>query len=135
MDEKDKILPHTNKADNILAIEHLTKRFGDFKAVDDISLSVNKGEIFGCIGPDGSGKTTLFRILVTLLLPDTGRAEVQGMDVVKDAIESSGGKIGVKTKRGKGCQFKISVSKSSSCFIISELRKSIVYFIDIFSLL
>jgi len=67
-----------------IIIENLSKSYKKVEAIKDISLSIDKGEIFGCIGPDGSGKTTLFRILVTLLLPDTGRAEVEGMDVVKD---------------------------------------------------
>jgi len=53
-------------------------------AVDDVSFSVNEGEIFGLIGPDGAGKTSLFRILTTLLLPDSGSASVAGFDVVKD---------------------------------------------------
>lgn len=53
-------------------------------AVDDVSLSINKGELFGLIGPDGAGKTSIFRILTTLLLPDGGRARVEGLDVEKD---------------------------------------------------
>ncbi|MEO1652064.1 MAG: ABC transporter ATP-binding protein, partial [Bacteroidota bacterium] len=56
---------------------------GQVRALNDISLSIEKGELFGLIGPDGAGKTSLFRILTTLLLPDTGRAEVAGYDVVK----------------------------------------------------
>lgn len=53
-------------------------------AVDDVSFSVEKGEIFGLIGPDGAGKSTIFRLLTTLLLPDSGTATVGGLDVVKD---------------------------------------------------
>ncbi len=53
-------------------------------AVDDVSFSVNKGELFGLIGPDGAGKTSIFRMLTTLLLPDGGTATVDGFDVVKD---------------------------------------------------
>ena len=53
-------------------------------AVDDVSLSINKGELFGLIGPDGAGKTSIFRILTTLLLPDGGAATVDGFDVIKD---------------------------------------------------
>jgi ABC-type multidrug transport system ATPase subunit len=53
-------------------------------AVDDISLTIEKGEIFGFIGPDGAGKTSLFRMLTTLLIPDKGKATVEGFDIVKD---------------------------------------------------
>jgi ABC-2 type transport system ATP-binding protein len=53
-------------------------------AVDDISFSIEKGELFGLIGPDGAGKTTIFRILTTLLLADKGTATVVGNDVVKE---------------------------------------------------
>jgi ABC-2 type transport system ATP-binding protein len=65
-------------------IEDLSKSYAKVDAIKDISLSVEKGEIFGFIGPDGAGKTTLFRILVTLLLPGSGKVSVEGFDVVKD---------------------------------------------------
>ncbi len=70
--------------EKMIKIEGVSKSYGAVKAVENISLSVNKGEIFGIIGPDGAGKTTLFRILTTLLLPDTGSATVAGLDVVRD---------------------------------------------------
>lgn len=57
---------------------------GEITAVNDVSFSVEKGELFGLIGPDGAGKTSIFRILTTLLLPDSGTASVNGFDVVKD---------------------------------------------------
>lgn len=57
---------------------------GTVQAVNDVSFHVNKGELFGLIGPDGAGKTSIFRILTTLLLPDGGTASVNGFDVVKD---------------------------------------------------
>lgn len=65
-------------------VQHLTKRFKETLALDDISFDVAKGELFGFIGPDGAGKTTLFRILTTLILADTGICSVEGLDVVKD---------------------------------------------------
>jgi ABC-2 type transport system ATP-binding protein len=64
----------------------ITKTYnkGAVLAVDDVSLTVNKGELFGLIGPDGAGKTSIFRMLTTLLLPDQGTASVNGFDVVTD---------------------------------------------------
>ncbi len=76
-------------------VQHLSKTYeeGRVKALSDISFEVEKGELFGIVGPDGAGKTTLFRILVTLLLADEGKAMVNGSDVVKDykAIRSKVG--------------------------------------------
>jgi ABC-type multidrug transport system ATPase subunit len=62
----------------------LTKRYGQVVALDAVSFDVAPGELFGFIGPDGAGKTTLFRLLVTLLVPDSGSASVLGDDVVRD---------------------------------------------------
>ena len=60
---------------------NITKRYGDKTALDDISFEVAKGELFGFIGPDGAGKTTLFRIITTLLLPDEGTIKVLDLDI------------------------------------------------------
>lgn len=68
----------------MIQISHISKSFGAVKALQDVSVEVAEGELFGLIGPDGAGKTTLFKILVTLLLPDAGRATVSDRDVVKD---------------------------------------------------
>jgi ABC-2 type transport system ATP-binding protein len=65
--------------------ENLTKRFGDFVAVDAISFSVEQGEVFGFLGPNGSGKSTTIRILCGLLMPTSGTAKVVGLDVVQQA--------------------------------------------------
>ncbi|HWV69501.1 ABC transporter ATP-binding protein [Chitinophaga sp.] len=72
-----------------VTLDHITKTYDEGKvlAVDDISLQVEEGELFGLIGPDGAGKTSLFRILTTLLLPDKGSATVRGYDCVKDYKE------------------------------------------------
>ncbi len=67
-----------------IKVENISKSFGKVKALDHISFEVERGELFGLIGPDGAGKTTLFRLLTTLLNPDEGRAEVDGFDIVKD---------------------------------------------------
>jgi len=65
-------------------VNTLTKHYGEVAALKETSFSVKKGELFGFIGPDGAGKTTLFRILATLLLADSGNATVEGYEVVKD---------------------------------------------------
>jgi ABC-2 type transport system ATP-binding protein len=65
-------------------LNNITKKYGPTVAVDNVSLSVNQGELFGLIGPDGAGKSSIFRVLTTLLLPDGGSATVDGYDVVKD---------------------------------------------------
>ncbi len=69
---------------NAIEIKNINKSFGDTQAVSDINFSVKKGELFGLIGPDGAGKSTLFKILTTLLIPDDGYASVSGFDSVKD---------------------------------------------------
>jgi ABC-2 type transport system ATP-binding protein len=65
-------------------VKHIVKKFDDFTAVDDISFSVRRGEIFGLLGPNGAGKSTLIRMLTTLIPPTSGTAEVDGIDVVGD---------------------------------------------------
>lgn len=69
----------------IIRTDGLTKQFGDFTAVDHVSLEVHAGEIVGYLGPNGSGKTTTIRMLLGLLLPSAGQATVLGKDVVRDA--------------------------------------------------
>jgi ABC-type multidrug transport system ATPase subunit len=69
-----------------IVITNISKSYDKAKALDNISFDVGEGELFGLIGPDGAGKTTLFRILTTLLLADEGEATVVGYDVVKDYI-------------------------------------------------
>jgi ABC-type multidrug transport system ATPase subunit len=71
---------------NTVCLKDITKTYNKGKtvAVDRVSLNINQGEIFGLIGPDGAGKTSIFRILTTVLLPDGGEASVVGLDVVKD---------------------------------------------------
>lgn len=69
-----------------IVIDNLSKSYGKVKALDNVSFSVRNGELFGLIGPDGAGKTTLFRLLTTLLTPDSGSAKVAGWDVVDDYL-------------------------------------------------
>jgi ABC-type multidrug transport system ATPase subunit len=68
----------------MIEVQNISKKYSNVQALQDISFSVEKGEIFGLIGPDGAGKTTLFRILTTLILADSGTATLNGWDVIKD---------------------------------------------------
>ncbi|WOF17135.1 ATP-binding cassette domain-containing protein [Methanoplanus sp. FWC-SCC4] len=67
-----------------VSVENLTKKFGDFTAVDGISLDIPEGEIFGLLGPNGAGKTTTISMLATMLNPTSGKAEINGHDINKD---------------------------------------------------
>ncbi|MBQ3247182.1 MAG: ABC transporter ATP-binding protein [Alistipes sp.] len=69
-----------------IEVHNLSKSYGKVQALDSVSFSVERGELFGLIGPDGAGKTTLFRLLTTLLNPDSGSAEVDGCDTAKDYL-------------------------------------------------
>ena len=71
--------------ERVIEVEKLTKRFGDFTAVDEITFHVRRGEIFGFLGANGAGKTTAMRMLCGLLSPTAGRAEVAGFDVYREA--------------------------------------------------
>ena len=71
----------------MIKVENLTKKFGTFTAVDDISFDVKKGEILGLLGPNGAGKSTTLRILSTLARPTRGTATIGGYDIVKDDTE------------------------------------------------
>jgi ABC-type multidrug transport system ATPase subunit len=81
------VLPNSPLGAGGVIVENIIKTYGKKKevtALSDISFAVPQGELFGIIGPDGAGKTSLFRILTTLLLADSGKATVDGFDVVKD---------------------------------------------------
>ena len=83
---------------NAIQVEGLTKKFGEFTAVDHVSFSVGEGEIFGLLGPNGAGKTTTINMLCTLMLSTEGKAAVGGFDVVREADEGRK-RIGVVTEK------------------------------------
>ena len=74
--------------DTAIEIKDVSKSYKSVKALRDISFNIRKGELFGLIGPDGAGKTTLFRILTTLTLPDSGSATVIGLFTMPCRISS-----------------------------------------------
>jgi len=71
----------------VIAADHLSIRFGSFTAVNDVSFEVEKGELFGFLGPNGSGKTTIIKALCGLMRPSEGTGRILGMDIRKDAAE------------------------------------------------
>ncbi len=73
--------------DGIIDIEGLSKRYGDFAAVRELSLSIGRGEVFGFLGPNGAGKTTTIRMLMGILVPSAGRARIDGLDCHRDGAE------------------------------------------------
>jgi ABC-2 type transport system ATP-binding protein len=86
------------KSEAVLSVQGLTKRFKSDTAVDHLDLSLSPGEIYGLVGPDGAGKTTTLRLVAGLLVPDEGKANVDGLDVQKDREK-------VKTRIGYVPQF------------------------------
>lgn len=68
---------------SMIEVKNLTKKFGHFTAVDDISFEVGEGEIFGLLGPNGAGKTTTIRCLLTLIRPTSGEVRISGIDALR----------------------------------------------------
>jgi daunorubicin resistance ABC transporter ATP-binding subunit len=99
-DNQKKWIKQHSTGDKMSAVqaEKLTKKFGDFTAVDQVSFSVMDGEVFGFLGPNGAGKTTTINMLCTLMQPTEGKATIGGYDVVREADEVRK-KIGVVTEK------------------------------------
>jgi ABC-2 type transport system ATP-binding protein len=98
-----------------LVIEHLTKRFGDRTAVDSLSLSVAKGEVFGFLGPNGAGKTTTVRMLGTLIAPSSGSATVAGL-VLSPANGVQIRQLISVMPESPGLYLRLSVAENLECF-------------------
>ena len=77
-------MPDQREDQVAIRVEHLTRRFGAFTAVNDVSFEVKRGEVFGFLGSNGAGKSTTIRMLCGLLKPTSGRADVGGIDVSRD---------------------------------------------------
>ena len=83
--------------EEVIVAEGLTRRFGDFTAVDRVTFSMQAGEVVGYLGPNGSGKTTTIRMLLGLLLPSEGEAKVLGYDIVRQSEQ-------IRERSGYMCQ-------------------------------
>src|SRR3569623_575578 len=81
-------LRRTPRIDSMIAVEHLTKYYGEYPAVRDVSFNVEKGQVVGFLGPNGAGKSTTMRILAGYLTASTGKATIDGKDVFWDPIEA-----------------------------------------------
>src|SRR5436190_1980304 len=73
--------------DCVVNIQHLTKRYGEFEALSDLQLQVARGELFALLGPNGAGKTTTIRMLMGILQPTSGSAQIDGLDCFRDRVE------------------------------------------------
>jgi ABC-2 type transport system ATP-binding protein len=82
--KSNKIVSRKNDTEHVLVLEHLTKKFGKFTAVDNISLKVRQGEIFGFLGPNGAGKTTTIKMIAGLLQPDNGTVTINNRSLARE---------------------------------------------------
>jgi ABC-2 type transport system ATP-binding protein len=98
-----------------ISVSHLTKRFGDRVAFDDVSFEIAYGEVFGFLGPNGAGKTTTVRTLGTLLAPTSGSASVCGLDLTPDNGVAIRGKIAIMPE-SPGLYLRLSVRENLACF-------------------
>ncbi|MDQ2831291.1 MAG: ABC transporter ATP-binding protein [Chloroflexota bacterium] len=98
-----------------LAVEHLSKRFGDRLAFDDVSFTVGHGEVFGFLGPNGAGKTTTVRTLGTLLTPTAGAAEVAGLPLTPENGVAIRRRIAIMPE-SPGLYLRLSVRENLACF-------------------
>jgi ABC-2 type transport system ATP-binding protein len=79
--------PNNKEESSVIEMKNITRYYGNFRALNNISLSVEKGEILGLLGPNGAGKTTAMRILTSFLPATSGTATVAGFDVFEDSLE------------------------------------------------
>jgi ABC-2 type transport system ATP-binding protein len=107
--------PHGSRPDAALAVEHLTKRFGDRVAFDDVSFKVGYGEVFGFLGPNGAGKTTTVRTLGTLIAPSSGSASVAGIPLSAKNGSAIRSRISMMPE-SPGLYVRLTVTENLQCF-------------------
>jgi ABC-2 type transport system ATP-binding protein len=107
--------PSAKSSPPALSVDHLSKRFGDRVAVNDISFSVGRGEVFGFLGPNGAGKTTTVRVLGTLLQPTSGSASVAGLPLTPENGEQIRQRIAIMPET-PGLYLRLSVLENLECF-------------------
>ncbi len=104
-----------SEADLALSVDHLTKRFGERVAFEDVSFTVGQGEVFGFLGPNGAGKTTMVRTLGTLLAPSGGSATVAGLPLKPDNGVQIRQRIAIMPE-APGLYLRLSVTENLACF-------------------
>src|SRR5580693_4389692 len=109
------ILAGPNGGSAALVVEHLTKRFGDRVAFDDVSFEVGYGEVFGFLGPNGAGKTTTVRTLGTLLAPTSGSATVAGIELRPENGPAIRSRISIMAE-SPGLYLRLTVAENLECF-------------------
>ncbi|MBU6281707.1 ABC transporter ATP-binding protein, partial [bacterium] len=109
-------------ADAIIRAERLTRRFGDFTAVDDLTIRVEPGTIFAFLGANGSGKSTTIRMLIGLLAPTSGEVEVDGVDVIRDPrlVRERIGYMGQKVSLYQGLSLRENVEFYAGLYGLDE---------------
>ena len=110
---------------DIIKTNNLTKKFSDLTAVNNISFSVKKGEIFGFLGPNGAGKTTTIKMLITLLNPTKGSAEVAGFDIIKkrDEVRQSIGVVFQEPALDTELQEKKTMISMQECMALTKKKE------------
>jgi ABC-2 type transport system ATP-binding protein len=98
-----------------LSVDHLTKRFGDRTAVEDVSFDVGRGEVFGFLGPNGAGKTTTVRMLGTLIAPTSGSAAILGIPLTPENGTQIRGRIAIMPE-APGLYLRLTVRENLECF-------------------
>ena len=107
--------PDGAKPDAALMVEHLTKRFGERVAYEDVSFEVGHGEVFGFLGPNGAGKTTMVRTLGTLLAPTSGSATVAGIELLPENRQTIRSRISIMPE-SPGLYLRLTVAENLECF-------------------